>query len=399
VFFRTPTVELSNHIHALKFATGQGMNPTETQNLDASQPTPGTMGKSPDVAAPPIGLFLLLAIEVACFVALLGVYVVLRESYPQVFDKSASPIRPGWGLMQLVIVMLAAGSVVFAARCVRMRWKTPAMCFLAAAMMYGLVFLATLTLDRVGRTDVWAEVHAAVQASHAQAAPAPAGPAAMVTPAAEPELPQWDTVRGAGAYMSSCAGCHGAQARGVANIAPALRDTPFMGRVSHEGLFAVAVLGRAANDPESQTGRPMPPRGGNPFLSDADAHNIVAYLMELQHGKGGEATAVAVDPATLVPRWVVGPAASGPAGVADHVFDPPVPADNSKMLDSLHLLFAGLQAFHVTVGLVVAAWLLVRVWTQCRSDQLDAVRRLAPVYWLAGAVSWLIAFPLLYMLP
>jgi len=40
--------------------------------------------------------------------------------------------------------------------------------------------------------------------------------------------------------------------------------------------------GRRANHPENTTGIDMPPRGGNPSLTDQDLADITAYLRQIQ---------------------------------------------------------------------------------------------------------------------
>ena len=52
------------------------------------------------------------------------------------------------------------------------------------------------------------------------------------------------------------------------------------GGVMNEGR--VIQVGRPAGDPLNDTGVDMPPRGGNPSLSDEDLAHIVAYLRTLQ---------------------------------------------------------------------------------------------------------------------
>jgi disulfide bond formation protein DsbB len=41
-------------------------------------------------------------------------------------------------------------------------------------------------------------------------------------------------------------------------------------------------VGCSTSDPENTTGVAMPPKGGNPSLSDGDLQNVVAYIRTLQ---------------------------------------------------------------------------------------------------------------------
>jgi disulfide bond formation protein DsbB len=43
-------------------------------------------------------------------------------------------------------------------------------------------------------------------------------------------------------------------------------------------MIAFIEVGRPVDDPENTTGIIMPPKGGNPALSDQDMADIVAYM-------------------------------------------------------------------------------------------------------------------------
>jgi disulfide bond formation protein DsbB len=47
-------------------------------------------------------------------------------------------------------------------------------------------------------------------------------------------------------------------------------------------LVAFIKSGRSVDDPLNTTGVAMPPKGGNPALTDADLADIVAYIRSLQ---------------------------------------------------------------------------------------------------------------------
>ena len=60
-----------------------------------------------------------------------------------------------------------------------------------------------------------------------------------------------------------------------------LRDNAFSQALSDEELIAFLDEGRPATHSLNTTGIDMPPRGGDPTLSDEDLANIVAYLRTL----------------------------------------------------------------------------------------------------------------------
>ena len=79
-------------------------------------------------------------------------------------------------------------------------------------------------------------------------------------------------------YLGSCAACHGAGGQGMPNQGPDLRGSAFVAGSADDQLLAFLAGGRPAGDPQNKSGLPMPPRGGNPSLSDSHLGQIVKYL-------------------------------------------------------------------------------------------------------------------------
>ena len=79
-------------------------------------------------------------------------------------------------------------------------------------------------------------------------------------------------------YLGSCAACHGAGGQGMPNQGPDLRGSAFVAGSTDDELLADLAAGRPAGDPQNKSGLPMPPRGGNPSLSDRHLGQIVKYL-------------------------------------------------------------------------------------------------------------------------
>jgi len=87
--------------------------------------------------------------------------------------------------------------------------------------------------------------------------------------------------RGRAAYDRICATCHGRDANGIQMLGKGLRDNDFSQALSDEELVEFLREGRPATHSLNTTGIDMPPRGGDPTLSDEDLANIVAYLRTL----------------------------------------------------------------------------------------------------------------------
>jgi len=87
---------------------------------------------------------------------------------------------------------------------------------------------------------------------------------------------------GAKLYSSTCAACHGKDALGMPNLGKDLTTSEFAKGLSDADLVAFMKKGRDTSDPANTTGVAMPPKGGNPALSDSDLESIVTYLRTLE---------------------------------------------------------------------------------------------------------------------
>lgn len=78
-----------------------------------------------------------------------------------------------------------------------------------------------------------------------------------------------------------CATCHGKDAKGLPKLGKNLHDNEFTQSQSDQELVEFLKTGRPATHPLNETGVDMPPRGGDPSISDADLVNVVAFLRTL----------------------------------------------------------------------------------------------------------------------
>lgn len=91
-----------------------------------------------------------------------------------------------------------------------------------------------------------------------------------------------DAEAGKAHYDSVCIACHGADATGLPNLGKDLTNSEFTQSLTDQELVDFIKMGRSVGDPENTTGVDMPPKGGNPALSDQDLYDIVAYLRTLE---------------------------------------------------------------------------------------------------------------------
>ncbi|HLF28991.1 MAG TPA: cytochrome c [Anaerolineae bacterium] len=106
------------------------------------------------------------------------------------------------------------------------------------------------------------------------------GPGATAQPTAE-TLSPGDASRGQVVFEGTCSACHGPDAEGVAGLGKDLTTSEFVKDKTDADLVAFIKTGRPISDPLNTTGVEMPPRGGNPALTDQNLADVVAYLRTL----------------------------------------------------------------------------------------------------------------------
>lgn len=102
----------------------------------------------------------------------------------------------------------------------------------------------------------------------------PATPASSGLPA--------DAAKGKAKFEGTCSACHGPDAKGLTGLGKDLAGSTFAKGLSDADLIAFLKKGRAASDPANTTKVDMPPKGGNPALTDQDLADIVTYVRSLQ---------------------------------------------------------------------------------------------------------------------
>ena len=88
--------------------------------------------------------------------------------------------------------------------------------------------------------------------------------------------------QGEGQYQATCSACHGADGQGVENLGVSLVDSQFVRDNTDAELLEYVKVGRAVDDPLNTTGIAMPPKGGNPALTDDQITAIIAYIRSIQ---------------------------------------------------------------------------------------------------------------------
>lgn len=91
-----------------------------------------------------------------------------------------------------------------------------------------------------------------------------------------------DPVHGEELYNQVCIACHGEGGVGMENLGKPFTTSEFVASQSEEELLAFVKTGRPIGDPANTTGVDMPPKGGNPALTDEQILDIIAYIRTLQ---------------------------------------------------------------------------------------------------------------------
>ncbi|HHN78216.1 MAG TPA: c-type cytochrome [Phycisphaerales bacterium] len=99
------------------------------------------------------------------------------------------------------------------------------------------------------------------------------------TKAASIELPDHP---GHDIFIASCSACHGADAAGLPNLGLPLTTSGFVRGKTDKELINFIKGGRPSWDAANTTGVDMPPKGGNPAITDEQLQLIVSYIRALQ---------------------------------------------------------------------------------------------------------------------
>jgi disulfide bond formation protein DsbB len=90
-----------------------------------------------------------------------------------------------------------------------------------------------------------------------------------------------DAVAGKATFDTVCIACHGPGGVGVEGLGKPFTTSEFLLTVSDQELLEFIKTGRPISDPANTTGVDMPPKGGNPALTDEQLMDIIAYIRTL----------------------------------------------------------------------------------------------------------------------
>ncbi|MFN8488686.1 MAG: cytochrome c [Caldilineaceae bacterium] len=134
-----------------------------------------------------------------------------------------------------------------------------------------VLFLAALIVAACGGSD-----EPTATPAPPAAAPAAGGDTKAAAPAAQAH--KGDATKGQETFLTTCVACHGPEGKGVKGLGKDMTISKFIASKSDDELLAFVKTGRPINDPLNTTGVLMPPKGGNPALTDEELLNIIAFI-------------------------------------------------------------------------------------------------------------------------
>lgn len=87
---------------------------------------------------------------------------------------------------------------------------------------------------------------------------------------------------GAPIFRKVCAACHGPAGKGMPNLGKDMTASAFIKDSTDEDLLKFVKVGRLPGDPLSDGKSAMPPKGGDPTLTDKQIMDVIAFMRTIQ---------------------------------------------------------------------------------------------------------------------
>ena len=107
------------------------------------------------------------------------------------------------------------------------------------------------------------------------------GGGGATTTSQKPAAPAGDAVKGKAVFEGTCVSCHGPDAKGLPGLGKDLTTSEFVAAQIDKQLIDFIKKGRPASDPANTNKVDMPPKGGNPALTDTDLVNLIAFVRSI----------------------------------------------------------------------------------------------------------------------
>lgn len=92
-----------------------------------------------------------------------------------------------------------------------------------------------------------------------------------------------DAAAGEELFNQVCIACHGPGGEGIEGLGLPFTTSDFIPSQSDQELLDFIKTGRPVGHPDNTTGVDMPPKGGNPALTDEQILDIIAYIRSVHN--------------------------------------------------------------------------------------------------------------------
>lgn len=379
-----------------------------------------------------LGMWLFIATEVLMFSGLFCLYAVYRGNHPEIFIDGHHFLNKYLGSLNTLVLISSSFTMAWAVRCAQLNRRRSLVVLLSLTLLGGCTFMGIKYVEYKAKWDHGLLIgrfftpDEAYFAAHFEGADHSADEEVgekHEPPAAE-EVRAANPARGQMVFLGTCSSCHGNNGRGLPNLGADLIESRFIDEHDDKELLNYVKVGRQPWDPESVMKLQMPPRGGNPTLTDDDLRDTVAYLRQMHDAQRATATddpasSTASDATSPTPeltaedRWMMIPRSdiarpvNGPLGLRPAYMatdaerrDPVEKVEPARLrvFFAIYFLLTGLHGIHVLVGMGVLTWLIVASvrgrFNQAYYTPVD----LGGLYWHLVDLIWIFLFPLLYLI-
>ncbi|MHC4416422.1 MAG: cytochrome c oxidase subunit 3 [Planctomycetota bacterium] len=363
-----------------------------------------------------LGMWLFLATEMLLFGGLFCAYSVYRGNHVAIFEYGSQFLDTRWGAVNTAVLILSSMTMASAVTAAQRGQRRLLIALLMLTFLGGAIFMGIKYIEyhhKFHENLVWGQAFyekpdwvVAAEIAEADEVQPDEAPAVARPP---------DSVRGEQLWLAICRSCHGVGGEGVAGQGKDIRGSEFIGGRTDGELLAFIKVGRLASDPLNITGVQMPPKGGNPLLTDEDLFDIVAYVRTFAASSGPAAEEGEGAPPDdfWIARSSIPEAPRGPSGLATdalmpvaddepvryphHSVDPDRPA-NAHIFFAFYFCMTGLHGLHVLAGMVVIAWLTVGAIRGLYGSEHFTPVDLGGLYWHLVDLIWIFLFPLIYLI-
>ncbi len=386
-----------------------------------------------------LGMWTFLATEILMFGGLFCAYAVYRSNHPDIFIAGHYFLDKNMGAINTLVLIASSFTMAWAVRCAQLNKQRALVVLLTLTFLGGVAFMGIKFIEYKVKWEhglVLGKFYNPDEAYFAAHFNGGGHEAGNTKPHEVKGAEQTATLieyvpsasRGRMVFAGTCSSCHGPDGAGLPNQGADLHEGGFVASKTDKELLTFLKLGRQSWDADSKMKLQMPPRGGNPVLTDEHLQDVVVYLRDLvkddatatngtseqpaptdsapQNAEGTMELAD-IDLALLIPRTNIPPPVEAPQGMSEAYFinneqaqphAPDVKPADLRLFFAIYFLLTGLHGFHVLIGMFVILWLIIRSTKGHFGPDYFTPVDMGGLYWHLVDLIWIFVFPLLYLI-